>query len=49
MKMNIQESFVGKTLNRKTSEIVPKKLELDEMIMKLMELHKNKYGYPMVK
>ena len=30
MKMNIQESFVGKTLNRKTSEIVPKKLELDE-------------------
>ena len=28
--MNIQESFVGKTLNRKTSEIVPKKLELDE-------------------
>ena len=30
MKMNIQESFVGKTLNRKTSDIVPKKLELDE-------------------
>ena len=28
--MNIQESFVGKTLNRKTSDIVPKKLELDE-------------------
>ena len=25
-----------------------KKLELDEMIMKLMELHKNKYEYPMV-
>ena len=30
MEKNIQESFVGKTLNRKTSEIVPKKLELDE-------------------
>ena len=30
MKMNIQESFVGKTLNRKSSDIVPKKLELDE-------------------
>ena len=29
MKMNIQESFVGKT-SRKTSDIVPKKLELDE-------------------
>ena len=30
MEKNIQESFVGKTLNRKTSDIVPKKLELDE-------------------
>ena len=29
MKMNIQESFVKKTLNKKTSDIVPTKLELD--------------------